>query len=290
MALQPPQSGNTMQCAFPVTLSRENTVACGRCMPCRINKKQEWTGKILAEAIYEKYGASFVTLTYSEETVPKDGSLKPEHLRRFLNNIRKKSGIGAIRYFAVGEYGTKSWRPHYHLALFGVPPTFEQAIASAWNISKPGCPGESIQAGFIKVGDITKGSAGYIAGYCTKKLTDAKDQNLNGRYPEFFRCSRRPPLGTILMQNIRSAMFTHAGSQAIAKLGGLPWRYQIGQKTYPYSKYWRKWLMKETGYEMAKHSEECYIPIEILEMKDEENKKTHDKLWRRRKKDARRVL
>jgi len=154
---------------------------CGQCLHCRINKAREWQHRLLLELAVSNH-AAFVTLTYDDESLPKGGNLDPKHLTAFLKALRYRYPE-KFRYFAVGEYGEKTWRPHYHLALFGVPMTAEYVVQNAWD------------KGFTQTGELNKASAGYITGYCTKKLTNGKDPyvvaKLDGRHPEFMRSSRR---------------------------------------------------------------------------------------------------
>lgn len=278
-----------MKCAFPRETASGISYSCKQCMPCRINKRQEWTGKILLESAYERFGSSFVTLTYNEEHAPEDGSLRPDDLRTFLKNLRERTGVGAFRYFAAAEYGDKSWRPHFHLALFGVPFTYQDAIARAWSVQQ----GQDRQfrfkyrgkyrylKGWVKIDQLTRERAGYIAGYCTKKLTNAKDPSLNGRHPEFFRVSRRPPLGSAGMHYIRDTFFTDAGSRIIAASGGIPRRFKLGGKSYPYSAYWTKWLQNATGYPMVDIPDETLLPDAIRDEQERQIQAFHDQQRRR---------
>ena len=94
---------------------------CGQCLPCRINKKRVWTHRIMLESSLHTDNA-FVTLTYSDENLPKDGSLVPRHVQLFLKKVRKEIEPARLRFFCVGEYGDRTQRPHYHVALFGYPP------------------------------------------------------------------------------------------------------------------------------------------------------------------------
>ena len=164
-------------------------VPCGQCMACRINHKRMWTGRILLESMHAPNTSTFLTLTYNDDSVPRNHSLKPMHLTKFIDRCRKGS-LGHFRYFAVGEYGDKTQRPHYHLAIFNAPPErWAEYFHDKWN-------NEEKEVGFTQVGEVTKESASYIAGYCTKKLTSPDDERLEGRYPEFNRMSCHPPLGS----------------------------------------------------------------------------------------------
>jgi len=56
-----------------------------------------------------------------------------------------------FRYFAVGEYGSKTFRPHYHIIVFGHIP--ENDIRKSWG------------KGQIHVGKVTQSSIMYCLGY-----------------------------------------------------------------------------------------------------------------------------
>ena len=136
----------------------------------------------------------FITLTYDSEHLPFPGSLDPAHLRNFLKRLRfhfDKSFGGRLRFFGVGEYGDKSWRPHYHAILFGVGYAHVGLVERAWQDSD----GESI--GWVHCGDVTPESCQYVAGYTTKKMTTTHDDRLIAfrregvnLHPEFARQSK----------------------------------------------------------------------------------------------------
>lgn len=71
---------------------------------------------------------SFITLTYRNETIPRvtldngeeRATLSREHIALFLNSYRhwfRRRDCAFPRYFLCGEYGSKTFRPHYHLLL-----------------------------------------------------------------------------------------------------------------------------------------------------------------------------
>lgn len=98
---------------------QHRTVPCGQCIACRLNKVRDWTLRIMHEAKFYKDNV-FLTITYSPENLPADGSIHKEDLQLFLKRLRKALGEEKIRYFACGEYGEKYSRPHYHLIIFGI--------------------------------------------------------------------------------------------------------------------------------------------------------------------------
>jgi len=93
-------------------------VPCGQCIGCRLEKSRQWAIRCVHESKCHDDNI-FVTLTYNNENLPKDGSLCLADLQKFMKRLRKKYGAG-IRYFACGEYGEKLKRPHYHVCIFGL--------------------------------------------------------------------------------------------------------------------------------------------------------------------------
>lgn len=168
---------------------------CGQCMPCRINRRRVWTLRILLESFMHQY-STFLTLTYAPEHIPSGGTLVPRDVQLFLKRLRKSVPV-KLRYFFVGEYGDLTERPHYHAALFGLPPTALDIVSLAWPL------------GHVMLGDLTPNSARYVAGYVTKKMTSLDDSRLNGRHPEFARMSLRPGLGSLAVPNILNALGTN---------------------------------------------------------------------------------
>lgn len=259
-----------MKCGYPVTI-RGKILPCGRCMPCRVNHKRMWAGRILLENSENQNISTFLTMTYDEEHKPKNNSLSFRDLYDYLNRLRGSS-LGHFRYFAVGEYGDKSARPHYHMAVFNTPPDkWEQRFQDAW------------PHGFTKAGEITRASAGYIAGYCTKKMTSKEDDRLDGRVPEFSRMSKKPPLGAQGMMRIRDTLFGRQGSSILEKVGDVPAGFRIEGKIYPIGRYWRTWLRKEIGItNPTGHPWEVDLN-EITKADQERARKAAEKLFRRRK-------
>lgn len=162
---------------------------CGKCPACLSNKAQEWVYRLYAESkLHAK--SVFVTLTYDKENIKRlkpgyDGlySLDKRELQNFMKRLRKIAN-DPIRFYGVGEYGGTTYRPHYHLIVFGLGPEDESLIQRAWSF------------GFISVGSVSPSSIAYVARYCTKKLfkyeLDYKRENI---LPEFSLMSRNPGIG-----------------------------------------------------------------------------------------------
>lgn len=146
-------------------------------MACRIAKTREWSTRIIHEMDYFPKN-SFVTLTYCDETLPKDGSIHKEELVKFFKRLRKDLGSRKIKYFACGEYGEKTGRPHYHSIIFGLGSEEKELLRSAWS------------KGFIYSGSVTYDSARYVAGYVMKNTPVISQRRYTGK--------RRFPLGSPL--------------------------------------------------------------------------------------------
>lgn len=99
-------------------------VPCGHCLMCRDKKKREWSFRALCENVYSTSQPLFITMTYNNAHLPKGGVFK-EEVQLFMKRMRIKLDRlnieHNIRYFAVGEYGSKSGRPHYHMILWNFP-------------------------------------------------------------------------------------------------------------------------------------------------------------------------
>lgn len=181
---------------------------CGTCLPCLIERKKIWASRILLESMQHSENC-FLTLTYNNSSLktlsgkscPQDEtqvlppSLQPADLRDFLKRLRTEIAPKRIRFYAVGEYGHETQRPHYHLALFGYPPCERgQTRKRNGRNHALGCcgPCDLVQRkwgmGDIDIGVLEPKSAAYVAGYLTKKFTRPPEFYLD-RYPEFSRQS-----------------------------------------------------------------------------------------------------
>lgn len=139
--------------------SRLVQVPCGKCVPCLINKRSDWSFRLEQEHKVSK-SAHFVTLTYDEKHRPGDGSLCKRHLQLFMKRLRKKDESSKLRYYAVGEYGSKTLRPHYHILLFN---SCEEHIRKAW-VDKDGKA-----VGIVHVGKVTPASVAYVTKYVIQR-------------------------------------------------------------------------------------------------------------------------
>lgn len=211
-------------------------VGCRKCLPCRINHARLWAGRILLESLcYER--SSFWTLTYSPEHYPKDGSLVLDHLRMWVRSIRRRDV--SLRYFGVGEYGSRTWRAHYHAVLFGVPEN-HPTPALCWD------------KGFVSAGVLTPERARYIGDYAVKNLRKKTAPDLQGRAPEFMRCSLKPGIGAINLEDFEKIITSKEGSFSLAASGKAVGAFTYEGRTYTLGRYLRNKLIESVGLDSEK--------------------------------------
>lgn len=148
-------------------------VPCGKCPACRSRRVSQWSFRITQEA-EQADTAHFLTMTYAPHTLPLSrngfGTLCPNDVTGFFKRLRGhdvRSGNGSskpIRYYAVGEYGSKTRRPHYHALIFNASP---ELMLKAWGITNHQTKAWQ-PLGHIFVGTCTPASTGYVLKYMTK--------------------------------------------------------------------------------------------------------------------------
>lgn len=163
-------------------------LACQKCEGCKEDYARSWSIRLMHERQMHDF-ASFVTLTYENDPV----SLRPHDLKLFLRRVRHY--FGYCRYFACGEYGEKSLRPHFHAILYGFEWSDKQVSGkSGANVLYSSATLEQLWPfGISAIGDVTVGSCLYVARYSLKGL----DQEIpNGLEKPFIRMSRMPGIGS----------------------------------------------------------------------------------------------
>lgn len=208
---------------------------------------------MMLEAMLHEYNC-FVTLTYKD--IPSNGSLSPRDLQLWLKRLREVVNPAKVRYFAVGEYGDRTHRPHYHAALFG----FRSCVGGLRNKGECQCSQCSVVRktwglGHVMLGDLTIKSAQYITGYVAKKMTRPEDVRLDGRYQEFARMSRVPGIGAGAIPDVASVMMRYKLEE---KCLDVPVALRHGSSEMPLGRYLRKMLRKQVGLDEK-------APPEVLE-------------------------
>lgn len=244
-------------------------IPCGKCLPCQIQKRKTMTARLHHEMSLYGSDCCFLTLTYDDDHIPRtdrkpldspdkkisfrhcgyDGSvftLLPYDVQKFMKRLRRhleylpkspKRRIGRdhvtskIRYFAVGEYGTKTHRPHYHIMIFGwLPSDLRFHCSRKGNAVYRSAQVEKLWPfGFSTVQSCGTGVSKYVARYVTKKFTSTPLPNVpsSAYISEFF------------LQSCR-----HGGI-------GVPW----------FAKYWRECISRNyTTYKLGNHVIKQSIP------------------------------
>lgn len=209
---------------------------CGRCTGCRLENSRQWAMRCTLEALQHECNF-FVTLTYDDAHLPTNPykvcydpetglktheghshPLEPKALTDFLKRLRANFqydyGHVGIRYFACGEYGSKSGRPHYHLILFncpipdlkfykksftGQPYWTSEYLAKAWPY------------GYNVVAECSFDTCAYVARYIMKKQTGPNAVHYDNFdiTPEFSRMSRMPGIGRSFFDENSRKIYTY---------------------------------------------------------------------------------
>jgi len=153
-------------------------IGCGQCIGCRLEYSRHWAVRCMAESQLHDYNC-FITLTYDHAKCPQDTGLVKRHLQLFLKRLRKK--CGPFRYFACGEYGDQSNRPHYHAILFGLDFTDKILVSEKQGRKLYTSPTlESVWGkGYVTIGEVTFESCAYVARYVVKKVTGKNKKRLD---------------------------------------------------------------------------------------------------------------
>lgn len=210
-------------------------VNCGKCFSCKLRRITRWVSPLIREASCHKY-VYFVTLTYSDNFLPtvniydyevdikylaqfnyyKDLSKRyisfchgnlPVHqiadvqkfIKRLRENIFRAYGLrNALRYFFSSDYGSTTFRPHYHGLLFfddrRINNKIQSLVADAWSLYDS-VSNKQIAIGFIKC-EPAFAAAKYVSAYIN--LTD--DRPVIYEFRDFRTKSvhsNNPPIGSI---------------------------------------------------------------------------------------------
>ena len=205
-------------------------IPCGKCVECHIKKAQEWTTRCQAEQMMSR-NALFVTLTYNNENLTfttfknyRVPVLVKKDFQDFIKRLRKSlfgNKGGDLRYFACGEYGDRTFRPHFHAIFFNldlpdmelfavkkrIPYYVSKFLAERWShghVLISACNRQTTaytaQYNLKKVGFLgdTKANAAFIDAYDEPVLSsEAYRRLIYSGYVQmpFILASRRPAIG-----------------------------------------------------------------------------------------------
>lgn len=227
---------------------------CGKCIGCRTASSYAWTLRMIREAQCWTHNR-FATLTYDDEHLPNE--LQPRTLQLFLKRLRKTATTddrlltdksASIRYVACGEYGERYERPHYHLCLFNLSFSDEEAYDSTQTTSH--ALRHVWGQGNVTLSEFTPARAGYIAGYVTKTGRQTyTDEDGVVLQPPFRRMSLRPAIGKKWLEennhDVARGYIVHEGKKA-----ALPRYYRDWLRAHPLTGY-----IHDTGEPLPKPSD-----------------------------------
>lgn len=189
-------------------------VRCGQCIDCRLARARVMAERGLLE-LESHESSMFLTLTYSPEYVPlsySEGSgpfdfvmtLFPDDFTKFMKRLRKAYSPARLRFMACGEYGDETFRPHYHVIVFGLNVT-DVVFFSKTDLGDILYTSDTISKiwgyGHVSLGEVTYESIGYVSRYILKKQTGKNKDYYEklGILPPFARYSNRPGIGGLYL-------------------------------------------------------------------------------------------
>lgn len=179
------------------------SVPCGYCHDCRAKKRREWAFRVYAESKYSysakfitltydddniplvtndgeflkgipaaiEAGAQSITPSLYKKDVQDFIKRLRDRQHQYLKKIpeqltlweNEKISFPKIRYLIVGEYGSKTHRPHYHAIMFNVLPDILDKVRQIW------------KHGSVDIGELTNASANYVTKYVLKSVQERKE-------------------------------------------------------------------------------------------------------------------
>lgn len=229
-------------------------IPCGSCIGCRLDYSRQWADRCLLEMQYHR-SSYFVTLTYDDFHTKKSyycpdddngcavpvPTLDKRDLQLFFKRLRKATGQD-IRYFAAGEYGSTTARPHYHCIIFGLELNdlipykkshegfqyyTSELLSRCWSHFQRDdlnnvIPDSWSPIGFAVAAQCTWETCAYTARYCTKKAFGQGKEfyetfNLE---PEFTLMSRCPGIGRQYYEDHKDTLYKFDSFSVSTPKGG----------------------------------------------------------------------
>lgn len=240
-------------------------IPCGKCIDCRLDYSRTWADRCLLELQYHK-SSYFVTLTYDDKSLKKyatneylldtgefgySPTLVKKHFQDFMKRLRDDYGYEKLRFFAAGEYGDATHRPHYHTILFGLE-LDDLVLYKRSSLGFNYYNSEYLQKfwpyGYVVVCDVSWETCAYVARYVLKKQKgqSAEVYETFNFSPEFTLMSRRPGIGKQFYEDKKDLIYTHDYISIPTPTGG--------KKIYP-SRYFDKLFDVDNPEEFARLKE-----------------------------------
>lgn len=297
--------------AFPGAIK----IPCGQCRGCRMQNMREWADRMIIELDHSKK-AVFLTLTYNDDHIPLIldretgelvGTLCKRDLTNFFKRLRKQFPDKEIRYYATGEYGEHTKRPHVHIILFGFS-------LDDFNFNKLADPehrfdiyysrvewqgknelgqdyyrcdwlSEAVwQNGFVCLSDVSWKTCAYVARYVKKKdmglVQDAFKSKKDIREPEYSVMSRNPGIGMYYPKEHEDTFeksvyyFNDQDGVTKVKMPGAFMRYLYMSDRVKYNEMKEERQKYSSDHELSKLLQTDLTSMELNDMYEESQKKS----------------
>lgn len=230
---------------------------CGRCYMCRKSKQRVWVHRMLLEK-RSHARSMFITLTYNDDHYPYCGSVCKRDVQLFLKRLRKLCQPDKLRYFVCGEYGERTWRPHYHGVIYGTDDV--ELVEMSWRSGSQ--TGAQEPLGFVSCGELNIKSAYYVSKYAVKGMTYNRHKELveRGLRPEFKLSSKG-----------RSDDIDHPGGLGIAAIK------EIGENIK--RMHWKPKTVRELSYKGKKMPLGRYLTEKLIQYAGLDRNDYLNELW-----------
>lgn len=233
-------------------------VPCGKCVLCLKRRQKAWSFR-LYEEMKVSTSACFLTLTYEDPPLSFNGlpTLDKADFQKFMKRLRRILGKSKLKYYACGEYGSRTQRPHYHAIVFNLPHTFisdGEKIAKVWN------------KGHIHIGDCNIRSIAYTTKYLMKGRFEAMD-DYDDRLPEFSLMSKKMGLSYLT-----PSMYKHHKNKMISFVT------RSGGQLMPLPRYFRDRIFTKEERQELNEEAQRIREIEFEKLFDDAY---HELIWKK---------
>lgn len=188
-------------CTNPKQLKNGKIIPCGNCLICNLKRSAEIAMRASHELITQKGKAQFITLTYDNKNLNREGhrgakiartkhgdvggNLNYRDCQLFFKRLRKMYRNKKIKYIICGEYGDLYNRPHYHAIIYGLEyEEISKNLNKIWGLGRTD----------ISDIEVSQHAIDYVTGYVNKKRMSKTNKIENylelGRTPPFLKYSK----------------------------------------------------------------------------------------------------
>lgn len=258
-----------MQCISPITIKAKQVIShemyahhlvpCNKCEACHKRRASQWVFRLQQE-LKRSSSAHFLTCTYTDTSLThtKDGrpTLNYSDHQKFIKRLRKSCGNSQpLKYYAVGEYGEKFERPHYHYIMFNLPDASQSNLEAIWT------------NGIVDIGSVTAGAMAYVTGYINKKVISS-----------YIKGETRLPERSFMSKGLGQNYLTPA-TKSYYERKLLPYLHTTSGNKIPMPRYYKEKLYNPSQLNHVNNEAKIYIlENELTEKEQFEQKKA---LWQK---------